>query len=137
MKRHLIITPSSRTAHRCLALGAVAALSLTACGGDDDSTTPDTTAAAADATDTAATGDSQIVISGFAFSGVSEVAVGTTVTVTNEDTASHTWTSTDGAFNSGGLGPGDSFEFTFDEPGTFEYRCNFHTEMTGTIVVTP
>jgi plastocyanin len=67
---------------------------------------------------------------------VSEVPVGTTVVVTNTDSTQHTWTALDGTFDSGALGEGDTFEFTFTEAGTFDYRCNFHPSMTGTIVVT-
>jgi plastocyanin len=81
--------------------------------------------------------ENEIVISGFAFSGVTEVPVGTTVTIVNEDSGTHTWTATDGTFDSEGLAPGDSFEFTFETAGTFDYRCNLHPSMTGTIVVTP
>ena len=77
-----------------------------------------------------------ITIANFAFSGVTEVAVGTTVTVTNTDGSPHTWSADDGAFDSGAIGPGESFEFTFTEPGEFAYFCNFHPSMTGTITVT-
>lgn len=81
-------------------------------------------------------GDNAISISDFAFSGAAEVAVGTTITVTNNDGSPHTWTAVDGSFDSGGLGQGESFEFTFTEAGTYEYFCNIHPSMTGTIVVT-
>ena len=77
-----------------------------------------------------------ITISDFAFSGVTEITVGTTVVVTNEDGSTHTWTAVEGAFDSGSLAGGDSFEFTFTEPGTYEYFCAIHPSMTGTIVVT-
>ena len=77
-----------------------------------------------------------ITIAGFAFSGATEVAVGTTVTVVNEDGSDHTWTADDGTFSSGNLAPGDSFEFTFDEPGTYTYACRIHPTMVGTITVT-
>lgn len=77
-----------------------------------------------------------ITIADFSFSGVTEVAVGTTVVVTNTDGTPHTWTAEDGTFDSGSLGPDETFEFTFDEAGTFSYFCNFHPSMTGTIVVT-
>ena len=77
-----------------------------------------------------------ITIAGFAFSGVTEVAVGTTVVVTNTDAATHTWTAEDDTFDSGPLSQGTSFEFTFTEPGEFAYFCNFHPSMQGTIVVT-
>ncbi len=77
-----------------------------------------------------------ITISNFSFDGVTEVAVGTTVVVTNTDSAPHTWSAEDGTFDSGALGEGDTFEFTFTEAGEFPYFCNFHPSMTGTIVVT-
>ena len=85
--------------------------------------------------DAAAAGD-VITIAGFAFSGVTEVPVGTTVTVVNEDGSDHTWTADDGTFSSGNLAPGDTFEFTFDEPGTYTYACRIHPSMVGTITVT-
>ena len=81
-------------------------------------------------------GAALITIANFAFSGVTEVAVGTTVTVTNTDGTPHTWSAEDGAFDSGAIAPGESFEFTFTEPGEFAYFCNFHPSMTGTITVT-
>lgn len=64
------------------------------------------------------------------------IAVGDTVTWTNADDRPHTVTSNDGAFDSGNLDEGQSFSFTFTEPGTYAYRCNYHTEMQATIVVT-
>lgn len=79
---------------------------------------------------------SAITIADFSFSGVTEVPVGTTVTVTNNDSTRHTWTATDDTFDSGTIEPGASFEFTFTEPGEFEYFCNFHPSMEGAIVVT-
>ncbi len=109
-------------------------LSLAACSGDDDDGSPATETATASADSPAA--DSTITISGFAFSGVTEIPVGTTVVVTNDDSATHTWTATDGSFDSGSLAPGESFEFTFTEAGTFQYVCNFHPTMTGSITVT-
>ncbi len=63
------------------------------------------------------------------------VSVGTTVTVTNDDSVGHTWTSTTGAFNSGPLAPGASYSHTFTVAGTYPYRCDVHPFMTGTIVV--
>ena len=96
--------------------------------GDDSSAGGESTAAPA--------GDNTITIADFAFSGVTEVAVGTTVIVTNADAASHTWTADDGSFDAGALNQDGSFEFTFSEPGEFTYHCNFHPSMTGKIVVT-
>lgn len=64
------------------------------------------------------------------------VTAGTTVVWTNQDAASHTVTSKGNAFDSGSLGNGESFSFTFNEPGTFDYLCRFHRDMTGRINVT-
>src|SRR4051794_5104196 len=63
-----------------------------------------------------------------------EIAAGTTVTWTNDDTAPHTATG-DGGLQSGKIDPAGTFSFTFDTPGTFEYHCEFHPNMHGTIVV--
>jgi plastocyanin len=60
---------------------------------------------------------------------------GTTVTWTNEDRTPHTATATDGAFDSGYLGQGDSYSLTFDSPGTFAYFCAYHPRMRATITV--
>jgi plastocyanin len=63
------------------------------------------------------------------------VAVGDTVTWTNADSAPHTVSAENGAFDSGNLDEGQAFSFTFTAPGTYAYRCDYHSEMTGTIVV--
>lgn len=79
----------------------------------------------------------QVSIQGLAFSPAAiSVAVGDTVTWTNNDTVPHTASSTTAAlFDSGNLVTGASFSFTFATPGTYSYRCNIHTEMTGSVVV--
>ena len=65
-----------------------------------------------------------------------EIPVGATVTWTNSDTAPHTATAKDReALQSGTLNPGDSYSQTFDQPGTFDYFCEFHANMKGTIIV--
>ena len=63
------------------------------------------------------------------------IAVGDTVTWTNEDGAAHTATATGGAFDSGNMEQGDAFSFTFASAGDYPYLCTYHPEMTGTIVV--
>jgi len=65
------------------------------------------------------------------------VAVGDTVTWTNADSAPHTVSAENGAFESGNLDVGQAFSFTFTAPGTYAYRCDYHSEMAGTIVVQP
>lgn len=108
----------------------VIGLLLVACGGSDDpGDDPDPgTGNAADSV--------TISIDGFAFSEPGEVTEGETVTVTNNDSTTHTWTSNDGVFDSSGISPGESFEFTFEDAGTYSYFCNIHPTMTGSITVT-
>ena len=65
-----------------------------------------------------------------------EIPAGATVTWTNSDAVPHTATAEDRAvLQSGTLNQGDSFSQTFAEPGTFDYFCEFHADMKGTIVV--
>ncbi len=63
------------------------------------------------------------------------IAIGETVTWTNEDTVPHTVTALDGAFDSGIFDPGASFSWTFDDAGTFAYQCQLHPTMEGPIEV--
>lgn len=77
-----------------------------------------------------------VTIKGFSFQPAAlTVPVGTTVTWTNEDSVDHTSTSDTGVWNSGHLGTGQSFSFTFKRPGTFSYHCAIHPDMKATIVV--
>jgi plastocyanin len=41
-----------------------------------------------------------------------------------------------GSGSSGRLGPGQVHSVVFEEPGTFLYRCELHSNMTGVVVVT-
>ena len=65
-----------------------------------------------------------------------EIAAGDTVTWTNQDGVPHTATGQDrDVLQSGAIASGDSFSETFEEAGEFEYFCEFHPGMVGTIVV--
>lgn len=79
-----------------------------------------------------------INITGFAFSpSALTIKKGTKVTWINKDSAPHTVTSLSGSIlNSPTLNTGKSYSFTFTNTGTFDYQCNFHTSMTGSITVT-
>lgn len=78
----------------------------------------------------------QVSIANFAFDPPTlEIAVGTTVTWTNNDSAPHTATSTDDVWDSNILNTGETFSDTFDDAGTFDYICSLHPNMTGQIVV--
>ena len=64
-----------------------------------------------------------------------EVKVGETVTWINDDSGRHTVTSKDGVFDSGIMGKGQSFSYTFDKAGEYTYHCEPHPNMVGTVVV--
>ena len=66
---------------------------------------------------------------------VTDVGVGTTVTWTNNDSVAHTSTANAGGSNSGTVGPGGRFSFTFQSAGSFPYHCAIHPGMVGTVVV--
>lgn len=140
---------SGRRRPRRLSAG-LGALGLTlvavGCGGDDDmgDESVATTAFASATTEAAETTDATVAVEtvevrmvNFSFDpSTITIPVGTTVVWTNDDGADHTSTSDDGTWDSGVIEPGDSFEFTFDEPGTYTYLCEIHpTQMQGTVVV--
>ena len=77
-----------------------------------------------------------VAIDDFAFAPTTiEIVAGDEVTWSNVDAAPHTVTSTQGLFGSETLDPGDSFAFTFEEPGTYPYRCEIHPDMQGQVRV--
>ena len=58
---------------------------------------------------------------------------GTEVTWTNEDSVAHDVTSQ--GFKSELLKQGDTFSYTFSEPGEYQYYCSLHPSMKGKIIV--
>ena len=62
-------------------------------------------------------------------------AAKTTASASNIATVPHTTTATGGEWDSGTLGGGDRFSFTFTTAGSFDYVCAIHPRMTGTISV--
>jgi len=113
-------------------MGVVALVAVTAaaCGGADP---PDGAGAAAPAAN-------EVTMRLIAFRPeVITVDAGATVTWKQTDAGAHTVTSgtveqggagvietPDGRFDSGDIAKGDTFEFTFDEPGTYPYFCAIH-----------
>jgi plastocyanin len=80
--------------------------------------------------------DLNVSIEGFMFNKKTmTIAQGTKVRWTNKDSMAHTVTSDDGKFDSGSIAPGQTFEFTFNDLGTFNYHCTPHPTMTGSITV--
>ena len=115
-----------------LVLGA--ALLLAACGSSGGSSS---SASGSSSGSGAAAATESITISNFMFSPMhASVAPGSTVSVTNKDSVTHTLTATGGRFNTGDIGPGQSKTFTApSKAGTYDYICNIHQYMMGTIVV--
>jgi nitrite reductase (NO-forming) len=64
------------------------------------------------------------------------VPLGATVTWTNQEAnMPHTVTAVDGSFDSGVLTTGQSFSYTFNSPGEFEYFCGPHPWMRAKVQV--
>ena len=77
---------------------------------------------------------SSVNIQNFAFSpSALTITKGATVTWTNNDSAPHQIASA--TFNSQALSQGQTYSFTFTQPGTYSYSCSIHPSMTGTITV--
>lgn len=81
-----------------------------------------------------------ITIQNMAFSPSSlTVKKGATVTWTNKDVVEHTVIADNGSsggLNSAPLQNGQTYSFTFTQPGTYHYSCSIHPYMHGTIIVT-
>lgn len=137
---------TSRTLRRGSLVLAVLALAPAACGGDNNAdTAPQTTEG------TEAPAANEVVMRLIAFRPEAlTVSAGTTVTWKQTDPGTHTVTSgtvtqgagdvttaPDGKFDSGNLATDATFEFTFEEAGTFPYFCTVHpATMRGEVQVT-
>ena len=115
-------------------LAGVFALSLVlaACGGDDDDGGGETAA-------TGETGDggggTSITIADFAFDpNTISVSGPTEVTITNDDSAAHTFTLDDGSVDQE-IAAGESATVTVDVTESTGFICRFHPQMTGTVEV--
>jgi plastocyanin len=82
-------------------------------------------------------GGTEVSEEGIAFvPGDGSLAVGNTVTWTNNDDVPHDVTAdTFSSGEPGGMQPGDVFEHTFEEAGNFDYVCTLHPGMEGTVTV--
>jgi len=116
---------------RFAAMMVAVVLAIGACSG---SATPASSAKASAVATTAA--GSAVTIANFSFQPTPmTIAVGTTVTWTNTDSAGHTVTADDGSFNSDKLASGATFSQTFATVGTFAYHCSIHSSMKATVIV--
>lgn len=110
-----------------LVAGAVLLAACSSSSGDESTTTVGAPAG----------GDGAVSIENFSFGpGDITVSVGDTITWTNDEASvGHTTTSDDGIWNSALLKPGETFEQTFTEAGTFTYFCSIHPSMKASITV--
>ncbi len=85
---------------------------------------------------TPATGITHLTIQNFAYLPANiQVRTGTTVTWTNQDNIQHSETFKNGMKDSGLLSQGQSFRYTFNTPGTYQYYCTVHPSMVATVTV--
>jgi plastocyanin len=118
----------------------VVGLALAACSGDDDG--GDATGSGTTDQSTGATGDTAgagggtaITIEGFAFDPASLTVSGeTTLTITNNDTAAHTFTLDDDSVDQE-IAAGESVDVTVNVSETTGFHCRFHSQMTGSLEV--
>ncbi|MGC5700226.1 cupredoxin family copper-binding protein [Pseudomonas sp. NFXW11] len=82
--------------------------------------------------------DVQIDIREFMYQpGDLHVTAGTRVTWVNDDQIPHTVAQTNKLFRSAALDTNERFSYVFESPGTYEYFCALHPQMTGKIIVSP
>jgi plastocyanin len=127
------------------------ALAAVACGGDNGATSTPASATATKApqasgtaaattaptsTPGAAAKSASVAIKDFDFTPATvTIAVGGTVTWTNNGPSTHTVAADDGSFDSGNLSQGKTFSHTFQTAGTFSYHCGIHPFMKATVIV--
>jgi plastocyanin len=133
---------------------ALAALTLSACGGDDNSAPESTGEATATTSEPGGVGApseasgnapapsgeavraAKVMIAGFAFDpDPVTIQVGGKVIWQNEDNVPHTATAEDGSFDTGTIDEGKLKSETFKQAGTFAYVCTIHPGMSGTVEV--
>ena len=112
----------------------VLSLFVAACGGDDDG--GDTTGATGATEETGGGGGgTSITIADFAFDPDTITVSGPTdVTITNDDSAPHTFTADDDSFDVQ-IDPGATETVTVDVSQTTGFHCTIHPDMTGTVEV--
>lgn len=120
---------------RGVALLFALAFVLAACGGDDEGGGTTDTTGGTTGTETGTGGGAAITIEGFAFDpSTISVSGPTEITITNNDSAAHTFTLDDGSVDEEIAG-GASATVTVDVSASTGFACRFHPAMTGTVEV--
>jgi plastocyanin len=115
-----------------LAIAPAAAALLAGCGGDGTEAP-----AASGGPSKASSSGGAVKIANFAFSPATlTVGEGARLTVTNDDSTTHTFTADDGhSFDTGSIDPGSAGTVSAPESGRYAYHCSIHPFMHGTLVV--
>ncbi|MBT2467198.1 cupredoxin domain-containing protein [Streptomyces sp. ISL-66] len=130
----LIRSRRIRNRTRGAAVGAACVL-LAIVGATSTSATPLSPPAS---TSTVTVESAEVRIQDFKFTPAEvKVTAGAKITVTNEDSAPHTLTATEGyAFDTGTIEAGKSATFTApSKPGSYPFFCSIHPQMKGTLIV--
>ena len=78
----------------------------------------------------------EVVLSGLSYNPITlNVPFGTTISWVNNDATISTVTSDSALFDSGNMGKGNVFNYTFTKSGTFTYHNKYQSGMTGSIIV--
>ena len=111
----------------------VLALLVAACSSDDGGGTTASTGGGATAATGGGGGGSTVTIKNFAFNPSSlTLSAAGDVTVTNNDSSTHTFTADDGSFDVT-IDPGATE--TVSVSGSTDFHCSIHPQMTGSITV--
>lgn len=103
---------------------------ISGCAGPKTVTQPATT-------NTAEIKGTTVDIKDFAFDPANvTIAKGSMVTWIQKDSVVHTVTGDGNDLDSPILSQGQTYNFTFNETGTFEYQCHIHPNMKGKVIVT-
>jgi plastocyanin len=115
---------------------ALLSLPLAACGGGGGGGGSSSTTSSGSSA-SGATSSNAVKIDNFKFTPPTvTVTHGTRVTVTNDDSTTHTATADNGnSFDTGDVDPGSSKNFTVTKPGRYAYHCTIHPFMHGAVVV--
>ena len=126
--------PTSLAAPAVAVVGLAPALAACGGGSSSSSTTTTTTGGTSSTSGSAAS----ITIKNFAFRPASmTVKAGTRITVTNQDSATHTVTADNNSFDTGNISGGASKTLTApNNPGSYAYHCMIHPFMHGRLIVT-
>lgn len=109
---------------------------LAGCAGNDDEPMSGGSAGSGAQSESAPGDGVQVAMEGIAYAPTQvELRVGQPVTWTNNDEVMHDVIASGGEFESELLEEGETYSFTPTEPGTIDYVCSIHPNMTASLTV--